>query len=1594
MRDRTIINITFFVMLIVLSQNVCFGQKATYYWNAAGGGSYGFASNWTPSRTAPTENDTLIFSNGGTYTVSSVTAFETVGKIVVSNNTKVTFTATSAITYTIKGVEGTDLDVASGCEFNLGGSNAITLILGTGATGIVSGSVTIETAAHKIDVQDENGLIFSSGAVFTQNCSGFAFTNAGNPNVAIFESGSTFIFKLGSNPFGLSVPQSKIVFQKGSLYSHQSSNTPSFPGRYYSNFEYKYTTNLTALGLNCDNFTLSDGGVSVTGSATSYAYFIKGDFTIAAGKTFNFSPSNSNQTGIVFGGTSEQKIDINGTLTLGANSNMVVASGATVKLNTGNLSTSGKVKVFGAINTSDKTISGTGSFIMNESALSYTGTTAVNGTSITSVSPSPTSVEAGMLITGLGIPSGTYIMGVSGTTIYLSQSTTQAGTGVVLTLTKVAGTLMSGHSSGINGNILTSTVNISSNSAVVYNGTVAQVTGTSLPSSIKKLTINNLNNVTLSAATTVSNELAFINGKLSLDAYDLTIASSGFISGVGADKFVVTSGLGMLKMNTNNGTVIYPIGSSVTSYSPFITTNNTAGDVLDVYVHNSISNTTLDDTKCVQLEWLGVEGASGGNTGTESFQWNSTDQGVNFDPAQPVYLGVWDGSKYKTNLVTVSGTNPYTAIVNASESYSLYPVVLGNFGAFPASAPDLSPDITNADVDHNIEITFSHDALWESAITKVSVNGSDLASTDWELLPPSKATTASIILKPTPTGNEELKKSGTWNIIVYATGYPDATLTQLVACGALAVANSTISNPVLSPGTSKTVTILAKDQYGNPVSGYIFKYDATIKNDDNTSSESYTIAGTITGSSVSDVSLSATDALGNLSFDIVLPATIDPLDGILVQVKLNDGTTNFGSEFKYYEPKLTATATLNESTLNNATIVLTLQNESFFDNTLDKSNFVLHDAPIGLAISDVIYITDTQASLTLAFDGTDFDIDVANFNISINGSELLLGNSLTSNDLTITAVTLATVATNTEITSKGSTTATWGGSVTSNGGAPLIQMGVCWNTTGDPTISDSKTEEIAKGSNPIIVGAMTGLTPVTKYYVRAYATNYDGTSYGDVYDFTTYAPAPSFTATYPKYANTSITGFDVVVNADAIGTAYYIVVASGATAPTSAEVKAAGNSINIVAASTDYTATVSGLMPSTAYDVYFVTENSDATVLMDTPVKIAVTTIAALAPNFTATYPKSANIGITNFDVIVNTDAPGKAYYLMVASGATAPTSAEIKTANNAIAVDAAATDYSVTINGLTENTSYDIYFVTENITYSVLMDTPIKISVTTASIPTYSIHDIQFTTDASGDSPHKGEMVRSTGTITAVKYNSTGVQQGFYIQDGVGAWNGVYVSTTTPTVSVGYIVTVTGTIMENSTFTQFSPVDNVNLDNTSNTTLPDAYEVTTEAAKNEMYEGVLVVVKRALCSSNNGSGTNVVSDGSGDLTVYKNLYSTLSLTVDHRYNITGILSWFVNSSIYALFPRDINDIDDVTGINDNYNSKLAVYPNPFTNEIRFDGSQNITCIIITSVTGQVVKKETILNGSVTTNEIPAGIYFVTLVKSNGDKVTVKMVKQ
>lgn len=92
--------------------------------------------------------------------------------------------------------------------------------------------------------------------------------------------------------------------------------------------------------------------------------------------------------------------------------------------------------------------------------------------------------------------------------------------------------------------------------------------------------------------------------------------------------------------------------------------------------------------------------------------------------------------------------------------------------------------------------------------------------------------------------------------------------------------------------------------------------------------------------------------------------------------------------------------------------------------------------------------------------------------------------------------------------------ATSGGTVTAAGGAPVTARGVCWSTNPAPTINDPHT--IDGSGLGTFVSQITGLQPVTTYYVRAYATNSYGTAYGNEVSFTTatapYPPVVDFIA--------------------------------------------------------------------------------------------------------------------------------------------------------------------------------------------------------------------------------------------------------------------------------------------------------------------------------------------------------------------------------------------------------------------------------------------------------------------------------------------------
>ncbi len=78
-----------------------------------------------------------------------------------------------------------------------------------------------------------------------------------------------------------------------------------------------------------------------------------------------------------------------------------------------------------------------------------------------------------------------------------------------------------------------------------------------------------------------------------------------------------------------------------------------------------------------------------------------------------------------------------------------------------------------------------------------------------------------------------------------------------------------------------------------------------------------------------------------------------------------------------------------------------------------------------------------------------------------------------------------------------------GGRISSDGKSTISSKGICWSTSQNPTVANSKTINGSGISD--FTSNLTGLFPGTTYYVRAYAVNEDGIGYGQQENFTTTA---------------------------------------------------------------------------------------------------------------------------------------------------------------------------------------------------------------------------------------------------------------------------------------------------------------------------------------------------------------------------------------------------------------------------------------------------------------------------------------------------------
>jgi hypothetical protein len=264
--------------------------------------------------------------------------------------------------------------------------------------------------------------------------------------------------------------------------------------------------------------------------------------------------------------------------------------------------------------------------------------------------------------------------------------------------------IASGASLGFSASANGITVNGSISGSGTFNTSGGKTSFTGSSQTIPALTYQSLQitgggSKTLAGAITVTGVLTLGSGYVLLGGNDLTIGSSGSISGGSSASFVVVSGTGGLIQQGigtggRTGAVSFPIGISTTSYTPLQLDNSsgTADNFTARVINHTYSaydagdnNTgTAFSSNIVDRTWLLKEAVAGGSNATVTFQWNSGDELSGFTRSSCKVSHYVSGA-WVANSVSApaGGSNPYTQSMTGVTSFSPFGVGSGAANPLP-----------------------------------------------------------------------------------------------------------------------------------------------------------------------------------------------------------------------------------------------------------------------------------------------------------------------------------------------------------------------------------------------------------------------------------------------------------------------------------------------------------------------------------------------------------------------------------------------------------------------------------------------------------------------------------------------------------------------------------------------------------------------------------------------------------------------------------------------------------------------------------------------------------------------------------------------
>jgi len=155
-----------------------------------------------------------------------------------------------------------------------------------------------------------------------------------------------------------------------------------------------------------------------------------------------------------------------------------------------------------------------------------------------------------------------------------------------------------------------------------------------------------------------------------------------------------------------------------------------------------------------------------------------------------------------------------------------------------------------------------------------------------------------------------------------------------------------------------------------------------------------------------------------------------------------------------------------------------------------------------------------------------------------------------------------------------------------------------------------------------------------------------------------------------------------------------------------------------------------------------------------------------------------------------------------------------------------------------------------------------------------------------------------------------------YFIQDGSGGWNGLFIYESGRNPFVGDSIVLTGEISEYYGKTEMSNITDYYFIS-SNNILPEPVSVQTGAVSEE-HEGVLVKVNNALCTDDNYQANFymwTVDDGSGELRIHNTSVYEFEPVEGSYYSITGPMNYDFDEWKIELSPTfSVNDGGDTDG--------------------------------------------------------------------------------